>query len=147
MYRLNMFRSVAQLPIEPSCWRSRLAKAVSLAACGELAAAQENVVSFLSLQHRAQHKMALAHGLAPFMPRETLKIIEGAAQSPPAFHVALLLRNDRLQQARNLLAQLGPDTFERNPELSLCKPMPVVERLGSNFNDSMLIWPPLGCHP
>ena len=23
----------------------------------------------------------------------------------------------------------------------------VVERLGSNFNDSMLIWPPLGCHP
>lgn len=119
MYRLNMFRSVAQFPIEPSCWRSRLAKAVSLAACGELAAAQENIVSFLQQSPRAQNKMALAHGLAPFMPREALKIIEGLPKAPPAFHVALLLRNDRLQQARNLLAQFGPDTFERNPELSL----------------------------
>ncbi|HEH9408456.1 TPA: glycosyltransferase family 2 protein [Aeromonas salmonicida] len=119
MYRLNMFRSVAQLPIEPSCWRSRLAKAVSLAACGESAAAQEIVTAFLQRSSRARHRMALAQGLAPFMPREALTLIEGLPKASPALHVALLLRNDQLDDARSLLAQLAPDTAASYPELPL----------------------------
>lgn len=119
MYRLNMFHSVAKLPIEPSCWRSRVAKTVSLAACGELTAAREGIATFLLHSPRAQHKIALAHGLAPFLPQAALKLIEGVPNASPAFHVALLLRNDRRQQARNQLAQCGSEVVGRYPEISL----------------------------
>ena len=119
MYRLNMFHSVAQLPIEPSCWRTRLAKTVSLASCGELAASREALTSFLQYSPRGKHKLALAQGLAPFMPQEALKLIEGMPKASPAFRAALLLRNDHRQQVRNLFDQLVPETVKRYPELLL----------------------------
>ncbi|MNB75901.1 putative glycosyltransferase EpsH [compost metagenome] len=119
MYQLNMYRSVAQQPDKPSCWRTSLARAVSLAACGEIQAARKIIVSFQQQHIRARQKMALVKGLAPFMPQDALTLIEGLPKPPPALHVALLLRNGLLEQARSVIEQLPPDIADIDPELLL----------------------------
>ncbi len=119
MYQLNMYRSVARQPAKPSCWRTSLAKAVSLAACGEIKAAREIVTSFQKQHTRFRQRMALVKGLAPFMPQDALMLLEGMHKAPPAMHIALLLRNGHLAQARSMIEQLPSNFSEIDPELLL----------------------------
>ncbi|MFJ5161282.1 glycosyltransferase family 2 protein [Pantoea sp. NPDC088449] len=119
MYRLSMYNSVAQLPIIPSCWQSHLAKAVSFAACGEYEAAQQLITSFQYKYVSMHQKMALTIGLMPFMPQVALKIIEELPNSPPALHIALLMRNGRFEQVRSMIERLPESIIVTDPELLL----------------------------
>lgn len=119
MYQLNMYRSVAKQPTKPSCWRTSLAKAVSLAACGEIKTAREIVTSFQKQHTRFWQRMALVKGLAPFMPQDALMLLEGLPKAPPAIHIALLLRNGHLAKARSMVEQLPSNIVEIDPELLL----------------------------
>lgn len=119
LYRLNMYRTVVQTASKTPGWREALAKTVSLAACGEMEAARSAVVSFIHNARWARHRVALAEGLAPFLPREALRLIEGQSGVSPSLHIALLLRNGQGEEARHLLENLPPGTLSRFPELHL----------------------------
>ncbi|MCX7131394.1 glycosyltransferase family 2 protein [Aeromonas sp.] len=120
LYRLNMYRSVAQAPeTVASNWRAGLAKAVSLAACGEVEAARHAVAAFHRKPGRARRKVALANALAPFMPAEALQLIEDQPGVPTPLHIALLLRNNQIEKARGLLDDLPTDAAKVHPELHL----------------------------
>lgn len=119
MYRLGMYQSVSQLPVKPSCWQSTLAKAVSLAATGEIDAAQSVVTSFQSQYIQAQQRKALINGLAPFMPQTALMLIDDFPDISPALHVALLLRDGHIAQARSLIESLPVNVIKHEPELLL----------------------------
>jgi len=114
-----MYQSVSQLPVKPSCWQSTLAKAVSLAATGEVDAAQSVVASFQSQYIQAQQRKALIKELAPFMPQIALMLIGDFPDVSPALHVALLLRNGHIAQARGLIESLPGSAIKHEPELLL----------------------------
>ncbi|HEH9419597.1 TPA: glycosyltransferase family 2 protein [Aeromonas sobria] len=120
LYRLNMYHTVAQAPyIAATSWRTGLAKAVSLAACGEVDAARQAVATFHHKPGRDRRKVALANALAPFMPAEALQLIEDQPGVPTPLYIALLLRNNHIEKARALLDDLPKDAVKAYPELHL----------------------------
>lgn len=121
MYRLNMYQSVARAAAVRPGWRGAFAKAVSLAACGEVSAARQAVAALRRQPGWARRRVALADALAPFMPADALHLIDGQPGVPPALHIALLLRNGRVQQARSLLDGLPPGAEQAQPELHLLR--------------------------
>jgi hypothetical protein len=100
LYRLDLYRSVLQLPVRFSHWRAVFARTVALAACGQPQAATDEA------QHlrRPQQRLALAGStLAAWAPELALQQLAGLPNAPAALQVALLLHCGEQQQARQAL--------------------------------------------
>lgn len=119
MYRLGMYASVAQARPGRLGWRGAFARAVSCAAAGDAAASREAQACFLRQREAPIHQAELADALAPFLPADALRLVEGLPGVSPALRVAILLRNGEAEAARQLLAQLPSEAFRVHPELSL----------------------------
>ena len=134
LYRLGMYRSVADRVQQDADLRGGFARAVSLAACGRMAEAEAAVRSFLSHRESIAQCAALSDALAPFAPGLALEICNLAPDSSPVLRAALHLRNGLEDDARQIIqGALTHGESARYPELHLLRsnafqPEP-VERL------------------
>ncbi len=121
MYRLGMYASVvAARPIRLGWW-GLLAKAVSYAACGKVDEAREAVAVYLRCPGADAHLEQLASDLAPFRPDQALQLAQDSPRISPALLCGLLLRSGQVEEARQLLDSLSPDTVVAKPELQLLR--------------------------
>ncbi|WP_354686587.1 glycosyltransferase family A protein [Cupriavidus necator] len=118
-YRLGMYVSVISHRPADHSWRSVFARAVSLAACGHHAEAEQCGREMLLRRDCTQHLSALAAAMAPYLPEFSLELLEADATAMP-LKAALLIRSGRLDSAADYLkkafANGGPGSY---PELHL----------------------------
>ncbi|WP_455287331.1 glycosyltransferase family 2 protein [Cupriavidus necator] len=116
-YRLGMYASViSQQPADRS-WRSIYARAVSLAACGHSAEAEQCCREILHREDCVQQLPVLATAMAPYLPELSLELLEADATAIP-LKAALLLRTGHLDFAASFLKRAFADG-NPHPELHL----------------------------
>lgn len=124
-YRLGMYETVIRLPLEWTANLNVVSVTVSLAACGEHEKARAVLQKMRWRWTPARLRVFLSDALAPFMPVEALQLLESVARNAPAsLHAALLLRNQRCEQAAQVLAHaLAQGQAKHSPELYLYQSM------------------------
>lgn len=141
-YRLGMYATVTKLPVKAVALPYMLPVVVSLAACGKHADARQILAQMRWGGVPRRLRVTLADALAPFMPQEALQVLQPVqALGSPALYAALLLRNQRQQEAGNVVATaLANGQGARYPELYLYQsmaapdaPQPQLERLNRFF--------------
>lgn len=101
-YRLGLYATVASARWDGRHQMGGMAKAVSLAACGHAEDAAA-VVRRLKARHGdGAYLHTLADDLAPFAPALALDLLK-PLHAPRVLHLALLLRNGQMDQARAAL--------------------------------------------
>lgn len=118
-YRLGLYETVANSNCSEENWRAGFARAVSLAATGRVAEAEDVARRLIARSELAQHQAALADALAPFAPALALDIL-GRCAAPVALRAALLLRARRAEEAATILRRaLSSGAGQARPELHL----------------------------
>jgi hypothetical protein len=119
-YKLGMYASVSASPRRDDGWRGGFAHAVSLAACGQAAAATQEAGRLAQRWPREDLRTALADALAPYLPEFALGLLDGIERTTP-LRAALLLRTDATHEARALLqhALQHPAASGRSPQFHL----------------------------
>lgn len=118
-YRLGMYATVIDLPGARCDWRTAMARAVSLAACGQVAAAGEIALEAHGRADCRPLLVPMADALAPFMPQQALDLLQGTNASP-ALLAALMLRVGRVDEASVVLGQaIAAGQATKWPELYL----------------------------
>lgn len=122
LYRLGMYRSVAEREQRDSDLRGAFARAVSLAACGRVVEAETTARAFVAHREALAQCAGLSDALAPFAPRLALEICELSPDASPVLRAALRLRNDQVREAGVLIESVyGAGAAERFPELHLLR--------------------------
>lgn len=122
LYQLGMYQTIAQARTSSSLgWQGVFAKAVSLAACGQLSAAKKMAAEFRLYNCSRKHHVALANAILPFMPETAYSLLKVIRNVPLALLVTTQLRNDQVQEAQRLLNYLSPDDLRQQPELHLLR--------------------------
>ncbi|VUZ22661.1 Uncharacterised protein [uncultured Comamonas sp.] len=141
-YRLGMYATVGRQPVKPTALPYVLPMVVSLAACGEHARARQVLAQMRWDGVPKRLRVVLADALAPFMPQEALQVLQPVhTAGSPALYAALLLRNQRPQDALKVIISAQEQGQEaRYPELSLYRtmvapdaPLRQLERLNRFF--------------
>ena len=101
-YRLGMYASVAQTDKKVSHRLALHAKAVSYAAVGDAAKAEETVHAMLKRRDCKPHLVSLSDALAPYMPELSLKILANV-KAPETLEAALLMRVCNFKAAKRVL--------------------------------------------
>ncbi|CAM4262941.1 Glycosyltransferase 2-like domain-containing protein [Comamonas aquatilis] len=137
-YRLGMYATVADFQSLHCDWRTAMARAVSLAACGHREEAKTLVFAARGRLDCRPFLVPLADALAPFMPEQALDILQDT-NAPPALLSALLLRVGRADEAAAVLCKaIGAGQADKWPELHLYQsnalseePQPQLARLNA----------------
>lgn len=126
-YRLGMYDSVTRLSLECPARRNVVPVVVSLAACGEHDKARAVLQKMRWRWTPVRLRVFLADALAPFMPVDALQLLESVAKDASAsLYAALLLRNERPEQAAQVLAHaLARGEAKHSPELYLYQSMAI----------------------
>lgn len=103
-YKLGMYESVSASARHDDGWRGGFARTVSLAACGQPAAAMQEAARLTRRWPRDSLRTALADALAPYVPEFALHLLDGIERTT-LLRAALLLRTDATREARSLLQQ------------------------------------------
>lgn len=120
LYRLGMYRSVADRVQRDADLRGDFARTVSLAACGRMDDAEAAARSFLAHRESIAQCSELSDALAPFAPGLALEICNLAPDSSPVLRAALHLRNGLVDDARQIIqGALERAEASRYPELHL----------------------------
>lgn len=120
LYRLGMYRSVADRDQRDSDLRGGFARTVSLAACGRMYEAEVAARTFLIHRDAIPLCSALGDALAPFAPRLALEVCNLSPDVSPVLRAALLLRNGMVDDARRMVRDaLEHGGATRYPELRL----------------------------
>jgi glycosyltransferase involved in cell wall biosynthesis len=114
-----MYQTVAQSKTHKLGWRGAFAKAISFAACANTQSARDAVEYFCQQNPPLQQRISLIDALVPFMPAEALKLIEALPNTSLTLRVAILLRNNRVATAQQLLKNASSTAFTKHPELHL----------------------------
>ena len=118
-YRLGLYETISKACNNCDDWRTGIATAVSLAACGRHIEAREIVSKCEKRYGKRNDFHVLAEAVAPFMPKLALEITDGK-QIPTALHAALLQRNGKQEESSVLLQNaFDKDAHFLNPELYL----------------------------
>jgi hypothetical protein len=118
-YRLGLYETVANSSCRDDDWRAGFARAVSLAASGRHAQADEVTRRLVAQGEPALSLAALSDALAPFAPTLAMEILD-RCQAPAGLRAALLLRLDRGEGAANILHKaISAGAAAVRPELHL----------------------------
>lgn len=118
-YRLGMYQTVSCSAVNFKTWQGGLAKAVSMAANGNVSGASELARKFArDRQKWPDHRITqLADALAPFDAHTALELLTGR-ESPASLKAALLQANDQFNESIKVI-QNGMQGNDFNPELNL----------------------------
>jgi len=106
-YRLDMHQTVSAAPTYTrKNWRGGLARAISLAACGRKAEAEQQTSLWLKQPRSNKQKILLAKGLAAFHPELAQGLLENVPEAV-LLRAGICQRLGRISQTRNLLATLS----------------------------------------
>lgn len=120
LYRLGMYRSVADRVQRDADLRGGFARTVSLAACGRMDEAEAAARSFLTHRESIAQCSELSDALAPFALGLALEICKLAPDSSPVLRAALCLRSVLEDDARQIIqGALERGEAARYPELHL----------------------------
>lgn len=132
LYRLSLYRSVAEVVPSRSHWRGLVAAVVSLAACGRTDEAACLLGEAKVRQCLESHRTMLADALVPFAPNLAANILPDDA--PLDLRVAIYLRLGERARALGLL-KTGVISGSASPELHLyasnARRGQPIEQLGS----------------
>lgn len=140
-YRLGMYSTAASLPIIMTNWQAVWPVIVSLAACGNHERSREILRRLPWDSIPVSKKVALAAALCPFMPDESLRLLQALGDAAPApLYAGVLLRTGNRLQAQQVVRQALQDRqVQKYPELRLfetmaeqdAKPLKQLERLNA----------------
>ena len=140
-YRIGMYATAATLPVSASNWHAAWPVAVSLAACGHHERSREILRRLPWDSIPVSKKVALATALSPFMPDESLRLLQALGDAAPApLYAGVLLRTGNRLQAQQVVRQALRDRqVQKYPELRLfetmaeqdAEPLKQLERLNA----------------
>lgn len=140
-YRIGMYATAATLPVSASNWHAAWPVAVSLAACGHHERSREILRRLPWDSIPVSKKVALAAALCPFMPDESLRLLQALGDAAPApLYAGVLLRTGNRLQALQVVRQaLQGRQVQKYPELRLfetmaeedAEPLKQLERLNA----------------
>lgn len=150
-YRLGLYDTVAKAPWDGLHRHGGTAKAVSLAACGEVDSARVVVQRLIAKHGEGAYLRPLADALAPYTPELALSLLKPADRLTP-LGISLLLRTDaRDAAAQGVQAALSAGYARRKPELLLLatnalggEPQQQLQRLNAYLGAFAL--PPVALH-
>ena len=117
-YRLGLYDTVSKSSWDGQHLRGGIARAVSLAACGRHTESCD-VISQLQARHGSgNYLFKLADALAPFMPEQSLALVNHD-RAPIVLRSALLLRCGEREQAASIIRSALANSGSLHPELHL----------------------------
>lgn len=119
LYQLGMYRTVVRESVGSHERRATFARAVSLAACGDVSAARQEVQLYRRKRGSRRERISLATALAPYLPLEAASLIDDLPAVAPGFRVAIMLASHQHSNAASMLGSLSAAEFSADPELHL----------------------------
>ncbi|MDR0407634.1 MAG: glycosyltransferase family 2 protein [Campylobacteraceae bacterium] len=116
-YALGMYDTTANSTWDGHDVKAGFAIAASLSACGQFEKAEDVISRLTHCKGFDDYRIRLSIAIAAYMPSIALKLAEDGA--PLDFHISLLLKNGKIDKAKELLHSIDDKSYASKSQLYL----------------------------